>query len=398
MVVSAALFEQVAASVSERAADLLDADVFVTDQHGVVVASSTRGSIGLTFPDRGAVSAREILRIPIHLDSHAGEVIVTESGATEQVPARVARALIHMMISQATVVANLPNHYELKNKFIHDLLMDTFANDDDVIREGQVLGMDFASPRAVVLIDASAYVLASGGEGLHDRDGSLLRRRVQTIIASIVAFFNLPNDAICGYIGNGEIAILKASSTRDLVAWTSDETDRVAVGPSWANVTALKRAAAALLSRLRCDTGTELSIGIGRYHPGVRGLSLSYRDAAMALTLGKRLHGPDLVHCLDRLGIAAFVGVSDERIKLDLARHLLSPLEAEPQLVRTLETFFTHDCSPSTAASELGIHRNTLSYRLDRIALLIGLDPRHFDQAVQIRAALLLRSFHPDNV
>jgi carbohydrate diacid regulator len=394
MTVSASQFAQVAAAISERTADLLDADVSVTDEHGVVVASSTRGTIGLVFPQRA--QAREILRIPIHMDTRAGEVIVTESGRAESVPPRIARALIDLMISQATVVAHLPNQYELKNKFIHDLLMNAFASDDDIIREGQVLGMDFAAPRAVVLIDAAAFVLSTGGEGLHDSDGSTVRRRVQSIIASIVAFFNLPNDAICGYIGNGEIAILKASSTHDLVDWTTDEGDTTSAGASWANVSALKRAAAALLCRLRHDTGTELSIGIGRYHPGVRGLSLSYRDAAMALSLGKRLHGLDQVHCLDRLGIAAFVGVSDERTKIDLARHLLAPLDSEPELLRTLDAFFKHDCSPSATAADLGIHRNTLSYRLDRVATLIGLDGRHFDQAVQIRAALLLRSFRRD--
>ncbi|MCY7322639.1 MAG: helix-turn-helix domain-containing protein, partial [Phormidesmis sp. CAN_BIN36] len=38
------------------------------------------------------------------------------------------------------------------------------------------------------------------------------------------------------------------------------------------------------------------------------------------------------------------------------------------------------------------IHRNTLSYRLDKITSLTGLNPRQFDDAVQIRLALLLRS------
>ena len=44
------------------------------------------------------------------------------------------------------------------------------------------------------------------------------------------------------------------------------------------------------------------------------------------------------------------------------------------------------------AARALGIHRNTLSYRLDKIASLTGLDARRFDAAVQIRLALLLRA------
>ena len=47
---------------------------------------------------------------------------------------------------------------------------------------------------------------------------------------------------------------------------------------------------------------------------------------------------------------------------------------------------------PSSTANRLFIHRNTLSYRLDKIASLTGLDPRRFDDAVQIRLAVVLRS------
>jgi carbohydrate diacid regulator len=101
------------------------------------------------------------------------------------------------------------------------------------------------------------------------------------------------------------------------------------------------------------------------------------------------------VHCLDSLGVAAFVGVSDPQTKLDLAEHLLRPLDGEPELSRTLAAFFEADCCPSATAAQLEIHRNTLAYRLDRIARLVNLNPRQFDDAVQLRIALLVRSVQP---
>jgi carbohydrate diacid regulator len=91
------------------------------------------------------------------------------------------------------------------------------------------------------------------------------------------------------------------------------------------------------------------------------------------------------------LGIAAFIGVADEQTKIELATNLLSPLNHEPELLATLDAFFAEDCCPSSSAGKLSIHRNTLSYRLDKITLLTGLDPRRFDDAVQIRLALLMR-------
>jgi carbohydrate diacid regulator len=148
------------------------------------------------------------------------------------------------------------------------------------------------------------------------------------------------------------------------------------------------------LEWLQSDTGASLSIGLGRYHPGVRGLARSYQDARAALSLGRRFHRQSQVHCLDRLGIAAFVGIPDEQTKIELSTYLLSPLDHEPELLETLAVFFDRDCSPSVTASQLTIHRNTLSHRLDKITSLTGLDPRRFDDAVQIRLALLLRTLY----
>jgi carbohydrate diacid regulator len=206
-----------------------------------------------------------------------------------------------------------------------------------------------------------------------------------------VSFFHLPDDTICTDLGGGELVVLKASNTRNLGRWAEAENNTDSLNALWTNLTALKRAGDALLVRLRDDTGVAISIGIGRYHSGVLGLAKSYQDARMALSLGHRFNGRDRVYCLDRLGIAAFIGVADEQTKIELATHLLSPLDCETELLTTVEAFFAHNCSPSATVKQLLIHRNTLNYRLDKLASLIGLDPRCFDEAVQIRLALLLR-------
>ncbi len=90
--------------------------------------------------------------------------------------------------------------------------------------------------------------------------------------------------------------------------------------------------------------------------------------------------------------MAAFVGVPDEQTKLDLSTYLLSPLSHAPELLQTLTVFFAQNCCPSATAKQLSVHRNTLSHRLDKITALTGLDPRRFDDGVQIRLALLLRN------
>jgi len=167
----------------------------------------------------------------------------------------------------------------------------------------------------------------------------------------------LPNDTICAYIGDGEVAVLKASDKTWLPGRTVGMLGQSS--SSWANLAALNRAAISLLVRLRGDTGASISISIGRHHPGIRGLARSYQDARAALSLGCRFHGCNEVHCLDRLGIAAFIGVSDQQTKIELATYLLSPLDHEPELLATLGGLFFSDLRPSSTASQLSIHRNT---------------------------------------
>lgn len=382
---SARSFDGLAGEVIDRARALLGTDISIADEHGVVVASSQPQAVGLRLAADGDSAARPPLRVPVQLDARRAEVVVAAS-TTESGHPRLTQAVIDLIVTQAAVLARLPNRDELKNTFILDLLRGTATDETDVPRRADILGMDIARPRAAMLIDASDYILRAPGSD-HEMAS---QRRAQHIIASIVEFFTLPNDTICAYIGNGEVVVLKASTTQDLVAWSDTTADDGRIGASWANLSALKRASQAMLARLRRDTGTGVTIGIGRYHPGWRGLARSYRDADLALALGRRFHGANAVHCLDSIGVVAFAGVSDEETRIELASHLLAPLDGEGELLRTMHVFFAKNCCPSAAAKRLRIHRNTLSYRLEKIALLTGLDPRRFDDAVQLRMATLL--------
>jgi carbohydrate diacid regulator len=383
--------EQVAKTVVERAAEVLCTRVSVIDDRGIVITSSESACTGLPF-DLVHDPAANYVRVPLRFGPQAPEVIVDEPLNGEVIPPRLAQVLVDLIINQTAVLDRLPNQHELKNKFIHDLLHDPITNEQAMLREAQILGMDFAPPRAVILINAAEYIFAPGHSHRPELAEARIRRRAQLVIASVVGFFDLPNDTICAYIGDGEVVVLKASSRQDLVAWTDGVGHQQQLSPSWADLAALKRASSALLTRLRRDTGAAISVGIGRYHPGIRGLTRSYQDARAALSLGCRFHGENQVHCLDGLGIAAFVGVADEGTKIDLATHLLSPLDHAEELLETLDIFFSENCCPSSTANRLSIHRNTLSYRLAKTTSLTGLDPRQFDDAVQIRLAFLLRS------
>jgi len=308
---------------------------------------------------------------------------------SEPIPVQLVEMLLALSREPSCSVENAPNYHETQRHFIEGVLRDPRLAEADILLGGQIFGIDLTRPRAVILVDASNYILNDRRKPQVDEGGE--QQRAQQVISCIVNYFSLPSDTICADIGDGEIAILKASSSRDLAGWV-EPADSPRWGPlSWADLGALKRAADGLLQALRQEIRGEVTIGIGRYHPGIRGLAHSYQDARAALLIGVQYEGANRVHCLDRLGIASFVGVADDRTKLDLSAHLLSPLDHAPELLATLDVFFNENCVPSTTAARLAIHRNTLRYRLDKIASLTGLDPRIFDDAVQIRLALVVR-------
>ncbi|WP_200868151.1 PucR family transcriptional regulator [Deinococcus phoenicis] len=327
------------------------------------------------------------LPVPFRFGGQESRVLILP-GEGEAFSPRLAHGVVELVLGQALVVDRLPQQQELKNTFIHDLLRGLVLDEETLLRQARILGMDLGPPRAVILIDASRYLLGPG------QDPARVQQRAQLVVGSVVNFFRLPNDTICAYIGEGEVAVLKASDTRNLSLWTEDSDAEAPASSSWANLVALKRAGNALLDRLQADLGTPLGMGIGRYHRGLDGLARSYQDARAALSLGSRLSGENRGHTLDALGVAAFVGLGDEPTKLGLALHLLSPLDHEPELLDTLEALFAENCHPLAAARRLGLHRNTLNYRLDKITSLTGLNPRTFDDAVQIRLALLIRRLH----
>src|SRR5579884_883651 len=263
MTTTASQFERVAESVAKRTSELLCARVAVIDDRGVIVAGSEPGRVGRVI-DLDGPELADCLRVPIHFDGQAGEVIVAEPDGDETVSPRMAQVLVELVLGQTAMVARLPNQHLWKNKLIHDLLHGLATDESGVLREAQILGMDLRRPRAVVLIDASDYILAPGRSASSDVSEAQVRRRSQLVIASVVSFFALPNDTICGYIGDGEVAVLKASSSHDLAAWMEHGDEQEAPNASWANLTALKRAGAALLARIRRDTNVSINIGIGR--------------------------------------------------------------------------------------------------------------------------------------
>lgn len=102
--------------------------------------------------------------------------------------------------------------------------------------------------------------------------------------------------------------------------------------------------------------------------------------------LGTNIHLPWLLH-LERL-----LDTIPEPQRIKFVEQALKRKDAflEPEILTTLETFFSLDCNVSETAKKLYIHRNTLLYRLDKLKQETELDVRQFRDAVLVKIILLL--------
>lgn len=138
--------------------------------------------------------------------------------------------------------------------------------------------------------------------------------------------------------------------------------------------------------------GERLLIGVGIAYTGLMNAPVSYQEAIQALVLytcfEKKVLFFDelgvfqlLFHIHDRTMLQAFVGSQ------------LGPLIEYDQnkggeLLRTLQVYLDHDASKQVAAQKLFIVRQTLYYRLDKIAELLGEDYMSPDKRLALQVAL----------
>ncbi|WP_088893658.1 hypothetical protein [Leptolyngbya ohadii] len=250
MIQTSTRFVQLASVVTDRVAELLYAPVFVTNERGVIVTSSEPERIGRSIGWGGERALSHFLRIPLQHDTETGEVIVGKPANREMISPRLAQALVELVINQSTQ-RHLPSQHELKNELIDDLLHDRIEDETVIWNRAKRLGIDLSPPRAVILVDAARYILQPF-TSLSVDSLEMEQRRAQAVISSIVSFFHLPNDTICAYLGEGEVAVLQSPVPGGSVAKGFEPFPSLATRWIWVRVSAIGWL-----------IGTQIMIGLG---------------------------------------------------------------------------------------------------------------------------------------
>ncbi len=158
----------------------------------------------------------------------------------------------------------------------------------------------------------------------------------------------------------------------------------------------LEKLARSIADTLSSEFYTQAVVGIGTAITGVKDLARSFKEAQVALEVGKVFDTEKTIVCYDNLGIARLIyqlptTLCEMFLKEVFKKGSIESLDHETLF--TIQRFFENNLNVSETSRKLFVHRNTLVYRLEKIKKLTGLDLREFDHAIIFKVALMVKKY-----
>ena len=158
----------------------------------------------------------------------------------------------------------------------------------------------------------------------------------------------------------------------------------------------LEKLARSIADTLSSEFYTRVNVGIGTAVVGVKELARSFKEAQMALEVGKVFDTDKVIVSYDNLGIARLIyhlpTVLCETFLHEVFK--VGSIESlDHETLFTIQKFFENNLNVSETSRKLFVHRNTLVYRLEKIKKLTGLDLREFDHAIIFKIALMVKKY-----
>jgi len=187
---------------------------------------------------------------------------------------------------------------------------------------------------------------------------------------------------------------LFASKTRDFITQV-DERNIILVKEVKQNegYDDMEKTARVILDMLNTEAMTMVHVAYGTIVNEIKDVSRSYKEAKMALDVGKIFYSDQHVIAYSSLGIGRLI----YQLPMPLCKMFIkeifgnkSPDDFDEETIATINKFFENSLNVSETSRQLYIHRNTLVYRLDKLEKSTGLDLRVFDDAITFKIALMV--------
>ncbi len=218
------------------------------------------------------------------------------------------------------------------------------------------------------------------------------RLRIQTDVSRVVMLLESGNGR-----DNNALELARAhlgSNSRDFVT-AVDESNVVIVKElsDGDGAKEIDKTARSLGQFLQKEGIKDVRIAYGTVIQEIKEVSRSYKEAKMALDVGKIFFDDRKFIAYSELGIGRLI----YQLPIPLCKMFIreifggkSPDEFDEETLTTIYKFFENSLNVSETSRQLFIHRNTLVYRLDKLQKSTGLDLRVFEDAITFKIALMV--------
>ncbi|MBD9097423.1 MAG: PucR family transcriptional regulator [Ruminococcaceae bacterium] len=180
--------------------------------------------------------------------------------------------------------------------------------------------------------------------------------------------------------------------------FTINETDLVLIKEikPGIEVKDLEKLARSIVDTLGSEFYTRVVVGIGTTVTGIKELARSFKEAQVALEVGKVFDTERTIVPYESLGIARLIyqlptTLCEGFLKEVFKKGSIDSLDHETLF--TIQKFFENNLNVSETSRKLFVHRNTLVYRIEKIKKITGLDLREFDHAIVFKIALMVKKY-----
>lgn len=330
-------------------------DLCVIDAEGKVMASTFPEAEKYTAPaqafatsqaDSQVINGCQFFKV---FDDHQLEYILLARGDSED--AYMIGKIANFQIQNLLVAYK--ERFD-KDNFIKNLLLDNLLL-VDIYNRAKKLHIDIEVRRVVFIVETN-----------REKDGNELEK--------IRSLFGTKSKDFVTAVDEKNIIVVKE------LAQTETYAD-------------LNKTAEVIINLFRSDTNNNVHVSYGTIVNELKEVSRSFKEARMALDVGKIFFENQDVIAYSQLGIGRLI----YQLPIPLCKMFIkeifdgkTPDEFDEEILTTINKFFENSLNVSETSRQLYIHRNTLVYRLDKLQKSTGLDLRVFEDAITFKIALMV--------
>ena len=241
-----------------------------------------------------------------------------------------------------------------RNNFFQNLILDNLLL-VDIYNRAKKLHIEIQKPRVVLLLEIPA-----GKENY--------------AMEFLKSMFSVQSGDYVTAVDENTLIVIKQVEAKD----------------SYAEVVEVAETTVAMMNT---EAMINVRVAYGTIVEELKDVSKSYKEAKMALDVGKIFYAEKTVTAYSTLGIGRLI----YQLPINLCEMFIEeifggkvPEELDEETLTTINTFLENNLNVSETSRQLYVHRNTLLYRLEKLEKYTGLDIRIFDDALTLKIALMV--------